>query len=337
MATSATAKTEFESGQSANSYTLMTDSGDHKVHTVAGGTVYSAKSGYEASVRPNGIVTGRNLLSTHASVDTVTVAAFTAYSMGVEQDVNATTASGVRPASGKYNINSVTMTSSGTVTVVTGTDGDAFSATRGVAGGPPYIPVDDVELGQIKWSDDTSAVVASTEIFQSVGTHTERFDFPVWNVNNIGEGDAATVSAKKNAYIEFSSALSAIHTGDAYKRVYISWYSPIYAELSRTLDFVPAENSHSVTSTQYYNGTIGSTSTTLGQGSFTALMTDNVTDALVGEKNQILTIRFYPDRNKTAYILTQGTIGLSRTFPVAGQNQADVTISADTQSAEFSS
>lgn len=337
MSTSATAKTEFESGQSAVAYTLMTDSGDHAVHTVTGGTIYSSKTGFEASIRPNGIVTGRNILSTHASNDTVTVAAFTAYSLGVEQSVVATTAVITRPASGQYNINSVTMTSSGTITVVTGTDGGAFSATRAVAGGPPEIPVDSVEIGQVKFDDDTSAVVASTEIFQAVGTHTERFDFPTWSVNPVGQGDSATVTAKKNAYIEFASALPAIHTSAAYKRVYISYSAPIFAELSRTLDFVPAENSHSVTSTQFYNGTVGSVSSSLGQGGFSALMTDNVTDALVSNKDQNLTIRFYPDRNKTAYILTQGKIGLSRTFPVAGQNQADVTISAENSSAEFTS
>jgi len=337
MSTSATAKTEFESGQTAVSFTAMTDSGDHKVHTVTGGAIYSNKSGYEPTVRPNGIVTGRNLLSTHATADTVTVAAFSAYSVGVSYEVSAGTGDIVRPAAAKYNINSVTMTDAGVIAVVTGTDGDAFSDVRDAVGGPPYIPADSVEIGQIKLDSDGAAVITSDEIFQAVGTHTERFDFPVWDVNSIGDGDTATVSAKKNAYIAFSSELGAIHTAGAYKQVYISWYTPVFAELSRTLDFVPVENSHSVTSTQFYNGTVGSVASTLGQGSFTALMTDNITDALVGNKDQVLTIRFYPDRNKSPYVLTQGKLGLARTFPVAGQNQASVTISADTASAEFSS
>lgn len=337
MSTSATAKTEFESGQAAVSYTAMTDSGDSKVFTVTGGSVYSNKEGYEPSVRPNGIVTGRNILSTHASDNTVTVSAFTAYALGVEQTVSAGTAVVTRPASGKYNINSITMTSSGTLEVVTGTDGDAWADGRDAAGSAPYIPADSVEIGQVKLNDDADAVILASEIFQAVGTHTERFDFPTWSVNAVGAGDAADVTAKKNAYIEFGSALPEIHTAGVAKKVYISFYTPVYAELSRTLDFTPVENSHSVSSTQYYNGTIGSVSSSLGQGGFTALMTDNVTDALVANKDKTLTIRFYPDRNKSAYILTQGKIGLSRTFPVAGQNQASVTISADTASAEFSS
>lgn len=337
MSTSANAKTEFESGQSVVDYTAMTDSGDHKTFTVSGGTVFSSKSGFEPTIRPNGIVTGRNLLSTHASNDTVTVGEFTAYSQGIEYDVDATTADIVRPASSKYNINSVYMTSSGTVDVVTGTDGDAFSSERDAAGGPPYIPVDGVELGQVRLSDDTSAVIASSEISQADGTSAQRFDFPVWTVNPIGEGDSAASSAKKNAHIEFASALTAMFAGGTYNKVYITYNAPVMAELSRTLDFTPVENTHSVTSTQYYNGTIGSTSSTLGQGGFTALMSDNVTDALVTNKDQVLTIKFYPDRNKSAYVLTQGKVGLARTFPVAGQNQAVVTISAETPSAEFSS
>lgn len=337
MSTSAKAKTEFESGQSVVDYTAMTDSGDHKTFTVTGGTVFSSKSGFEASVRPNGIVTGRNLLSTHASDDTVTVGEFTAYSMGVLQEVSSTSAEVVRPASGKYNINSIYMTSSGTIGVVTGTDGDAFSSTRDADGGPPYIPVDGVELGQVRLSDDTSDVIAASEISQADGTSAQRFDFPVWEVNPIGEGDAATVSAKKYAHIEFASELPANFTGGTVNKVYISYNTPVMAELSRTLDFTPAENSHSVTSTQYYNGTIGSVTSTLGQGGFTALMSDNVTDSLVSNKDQVLTVKFYPDRNKTPYILTQGTVGLARTFPVGAQNQATVTISAETPSAEFAS
>lgn len=339
MATSKNAKTEFESGQTLNDYAAMTDSGDHKVHTISGGTIYSGKNGFEAVVRPNGIVTGRNVLSTHATNDTVTIAAFTAYSGGTLYSVSATTDTITRPATAVAKINSITMTDAGAVAVIAGTDSadTNFSETRGAAGGPPYIPADSVEVGQIRVTSDTAAAISADEIFQVVGQHTERYDYPTWSTNTIGEGEAAAVSAKKNAFVEFASALPAIHTGDAYKQVYIRYYAPIFTELQRTLDFTPAENSHTVSSTQYYNGTVGAVASTLGQGGFTALMDDNTTDALVGEKDEVITVRFYADRNKTPYILTQGTIGLARTFPVDAQNQATVTISAEDASAEFSS
>jgi hypothetical protein len=339
MATSANAKIQFESGQTLHDYAAMTDSGDHKIHTISGGTIFSGKSGFEPVIRPNGIVTGRNLLSVNATNDTVTIAAFTAYSEGTLYSVDATTDTITRSSGDVAKINSITMTDAGVIAVVAGTDGAsaAFSETRGAAGGPPEIPADSVELGQIRTTTEAAAVIAADEIFQVVGTHAERFDYPTWTVNPIGDGDAAAVSAKKNAYIEFASELPAIHASAAYKQVYIRYYAPIFTEVQKGSDFVPAENSHSVYSTQYYNGTIASVSSSLGQASFTALMDDNVTDALIGVKDTVVTIRQYPDRNKTPYTLTQGKLGISRSFPVADQNSASVTISAENATAGFAS
>lgn len=337
MATSERGKILFEGGQSAADYALMTSS-DNQVFNISGGSIFSGKAGFEASVRPNGIVTGRNLITPGTDPDDIDVAAFTAYSKGIEYTVAADTLTLTRPASGTpFQVFSVTMTSAGALAVVDGTEGSAFSTTRDAAGGPPEIPVDSVELGQVKLSSDDAGVILASEIFQVVGTHTERFDFPTWTINPIGLGDSAPVTSKKNAFVELSSALDEIHDAAAAKRVYVSYNAPIFVEASKTLDFVPVENSHSVSSTQYYNGTIASVSSTLGQGSFTALMTDNITDTLVSNKDEILTIKFYPDRNKTPYILTQGKVGLARTFPVSGQNQASVTISSEVASSEFSS
>lgn len=345
MATSKNAKIEFELGQTAGVFTAMSDSGDHAVYTLSGASVFSGQSGYEADVRPNGIVTGRNLLSTHVTADTVTIAAFTAYSKGVLHEVSATTTTITRAASDVAQIHSITMDEDGNIAVVEGTDSadTTFSTTRGAAGGPPSIPADSVELGQIRVTSNTSAVIDSDEIFQVVGTHTERFDYPVWDTNNTGDGDNAEASAQKNAYVEFSSELELTHGTVATsastlpKGVYIKVYTPLFAEQSRAFDFVPAETSHSVSSQQVYNGTIGSVSSSLGQSSFSALMTDNVTDALLQQKNKVITIRHYPDRNKSAYTLTQGTLGVARTYPAGAQNQVNCTMSCEKATVEFSS
>lgn len=339
MATSKNAKIDFESGQTLYDYAAMTDSGDHIVHTISGGTIYSGKSGFAPIIRPNGIVTGRNILSTHATNDTVTIAAFTAYSKGILKSVSATTDTITRPATAVAKVNSITMTDAGVIAVIAGTDSadTNFSEVRGAAGGPPEIPADSVEIGQVRVVSDTAAAISADEIFQVVGQHAERYDFPTWSVNPIGDGDKAAVSAKKNAYIALGSALPPIHTSAAYKQVYIRYYAPIFTEISKSMDFTPAENSHSVSSTQYYNGTVGAVTTSLGQGGFVAIMDDNVTDAMLAEQDAVVTVRHYPDRNKTPYILTQGTIGVARTFPVGDQNQATVTISSETASAGFAS
>ncbi len=345
MATSQNAKLQFESGQTVADYAAMTDSGDHTVYTISGGTVFSGKSGFAPIVRPNGIVSGRNVVSTHATAETLTIAAFTAYSGGALYSVEATTLTITRATTDVAQIHSVTMNSSGTVVIVEGEDSadSTLSTVRGAAGGPPSIPVNSVEVAQIKLTGNTSAVISADEIFQVVGTHTERYDYPMWTVNNLGDGDKASVAAKENANVTFNSALPMIHgatatdEADAYKQVYIRYYSPIFTDASRAVDFVPAENSHSVSSTQVYNTTVGAVSQSLGQGGFTALLTDGVTDALLQEQDEIITIKHYPDRNNTAYTLTQGALGIKRTYPVADQNQAACTISAEVATAGFSS
>lgn len=340
MATAKYAKLMIESGQTFFDYTAATDSGDQTVFTVSGKTVFSNKSGYELNVRPDGVVTGRNMLTTHADDNKVTVAAFTCHLAGTLTSISATTATITRPASAVSKVNSITVNDSGAITVVAGTDGatTAFSEDRGEAGAPPYIPVGSIEIGQVRVTSDSDGAIASSEIFQTVGTHVERSDYPGFSANNIGDGDAATVSAKKNAYIEFDATIGdAIHTGDTYKKVYVSGYTPIFSEISNSVDFTPAQNSHSLSSTQVYNKTIGSSSSSLGQASFTAMLDDGITDALVANEDEILTFKFYSNRNKTPYSLTQGILGITTTFPASAQIQASGTISAESKTANFSS
>lgn len=339
MATSKNARTDFEYNCTLHDFTAMTDSGDHTTFTLSGVPVWSGDSGYEPEVLVNGIVTGFNVLSPHADANKVTVAGITANSGGVEYEVSATTATVVRPASDVAKVCSIVMNDAGSIEVVEGTDGSttSFSETRGAAGGPPEIEVDDVEVGQIRMTSSAAAVILASEIKQDIGTHVERADFPAMlTPNNIGDGLDAIIPAKKNAYVAFSSAFPAIHTSGAYKKVYIKCYAPTFIEAERTLDFVPAENSHSVSSEAYYNGTVGSVTSSLGQGSVKVLMNDNVTDLILRRKDRVTTIRHYPDRNRSAYTLTQGTIGVKRSYNTSGQNAAAITISAEKITADFS-
>jgi len=337
MSNSENGKIQYEQGQVLTTYEAMTDSGDQQVFT-ATEDIWSGKSGFTPSIRPNGLVSGRSLITAAATVDEISIAAFTAYSKGALQTVSAATTSVTRTATaGKAQIHSITMASDGSIAIVEGTVSatTAFSETRAAAGGPPLIPVNSVEVGQIRVTTSTAAAIASTEILQLVGTHTERYDYPGWAENNIGDGAFASNSAKENAYIEMDSVATKIHTGPTVKAVYAQYYAPSLADLGRTVDFVPVENSHSVSSTQIYGKTIGSRSSSIGQGAFTTLLNDGVSDSFLSEKDEILTIKFFPDTNKAPFMLTQGKIGISRTFPVADQNQAAVTISSDNSSSEF--
>ena len=183
MATAKNAKIEIETGQSLSgaTYSAMTDSGDHQIYTVSGGTLWSGKSGKTPIVRPNGIVSGRNLVGTATSTDYVSVAAFTAYSKGTLYTVTAANIAVDRASTGNKKIDSITMTSAGALAVVQGTESSgAFVSTRNAAGGPPLIPVNSVEIGQVYLTGATAAVVDIAEIYQVVGQHTERYDYPTW-------------------------------------------------------------------------------------------------------------------------------------------------------------
>jgi hypothetical protein len=323
MPTAENAKLDYEAGQSATAMSALTDSGDHTTYTSAA-TLWSRRSGYTPVIRPNGLLTG-GAVSTHASNDTVTVAAMTLNLNGVVTTVNAGTATITRGVStDTHNITSITINSSGVITAVAGTDHTAFSETRGATGGPPLIPTTSVEIAQVRTTTTSAAAVATSEIFQVVGLHTERADYPLYEVDY------------SSGSITFYDDLPLIHTGPVPKAVLASYSAPIFAEVPLASDFVPPETTHSVTSTQVYNATIGSTSSTLNQGSFTAYLQNGVSDPMVTLKNENLWFRFYPDRYQSSYMLCQGKLGIARTFPAGDSIQAACTISADEAVTEVS-
>lgn len=324
MANAENAKLQYEAGQTAHAMSALTDSGDATTFNSAA-TLFSKKSGYAPDVRPNGLITGGAVIpAVSGTNDLVDVAALSCYLAGVKTSVAADTDVAITRAvtTDTHIINSITVTSAGTIAAVAGTDGTAFSETRGAAGGPPLIPVGSIEIAQVRTTSNSAAAITAGEIFAVVGVHQERYDYPLFDI------DYAT------ADVVFSAALPKIHTGTVAKQVYASYADPIFADIQLASDFVPAETSHSVSSTQVYGDTLGSSSSSLGQASFTAFLADGVGDALVTLKNAILWFKFFPDRYKTPYILTQGKLGISRTFPAGDNIQAACTISAESNSVE---
>jgi hypothetical protein len=338
MATAEQAKLQYEAGQSSTAMTLLTNSGDETTFTSAA-TLWSGRSGYAPVVRVNGLLTGGLVTVDNGGANNVVdVAALTCNLAGVVTSVSAGSVSITRPATAVAKVNSVTVDSTGTLAMVAGTDSatTAFSETRGAAGGPPLIAVGSIEIAQVRVISDTAAAIAASEIFQVVGLHQERADFPLYDIN-YGPTIVDGVQTKAGGSVTFISALPEIHTGPVPKRVYASYATPIFADVALASDFVPPETSNSVTSTQVYGTTIGAASSTLNQGSFTAYLTNGITDALVQLKNATLWFKFYADRYAAPYMLTQGKLGIARTFPVADQVQAACTISATVAAVEISS
>lgn len=325
MSNSKNAKLQYEAGQTATAMSALTNSGDATTYTSAA-TMWSGKSGYDAVVRPNGLLTGGAVIpSVAAGNNNVDIAALTCNLAGVVTTVEAAVNQAItRPATACSKINSITVNSAGAIAVVAGTDGAsvAFSETRGAAGGPPLIPVGSIEIAQVRVTSNTAAAITAAQIFAVVGVHVEAANYPLWDVN-YGEGS-----------ITFLAALPSIHTGSVPKGVYASYYAPIWGDVQLANDFKPPETTHSVSSTQVFGATIGSSSETLGQGSFVAYLENGVTDALVAQINELIWFRFYPDRTKTPHLLMQGTLGMGRSYKAGERTQASCTISANSPAIE---
>ena len=336
MATAENAIVYYEAGQSPVTMTALTDQGDNLTFKSAD-TLWSNKSGYQPIVRPNGVISG--LVVTPSSTNNkVNVSAGKAYLAGVETTISASTDTltitrGL--TTDTHCINSVTINSSGALAIVTGTDHTAFSATRGAAGGPPWIPTGSIEVAQIRTTSITAAAVDDDEIYAVTGTHREQWNQPTWDEVR------AEVENGVLGYdgVDFHSAMPAIHSDDSgtttkTKKVYASYYEPEVAQIAKTSDVVPPETSHSVTSKQIYGTTLGGSSSSLGQGSFTAYLEDGISDGLLTYKDENLFFKFYADRNNDPFILAQGKLGISRTFPAGDQISAKCTITAETAALE---
>lgn len=230
-------------------------------------------------------------------------------------------------------ISSITVNSSGSLAVVAGIQGGAFSAIRGAIGGPPLIPVGSVELGWVRYSATASAIITTSEIRQILGESRETYNYPAWTENRM----VVENGALGYAGVTFDAALPLIHTGGVPKAVYASYYTPEFAEIPETTDFKPPETTHSTSSTQIYGKVKGASSSTLGQGSFTAYLNDGISDSLVSDKNEVLFFKFKQNRLNTPYILCQGTLGISREFPANEGVSAACTISSTDAAVEVTS
>jgi len=323
MAINKNARLEFEAGQKPQGITLMTDSGDGKKFTTPL-SPWSKKEGSEYEVTPDGVLTGGAIVPAISGANNlVDIAALSCYLAGVSTPVAAANDTAItRAVADVACINSVTVTSLGAIAVIKGTDSaDAsFSEIRGGAGGPPFIPVGSIEVGQVRVASNVAAAIAANEIHTVHGTHTERSTFPGWEEN------------AANGSVIFDDTLPSIHTGSVRKGVAIDYSIPSYAPIPIAGDYKPSSNSHNVSSESFYdNKTVGSTTTTLGQGGFTAKLIDGITDAIVKLANENLWFRFFPNKNKPSHILDQGILGIDQDFSATDHPTANCTISAETE------
>jgi len=312
----------YEAGQTPVALAALTDSGD-QITFESTASRFSLKSGYSPVIRPDGLVTG-GLVTPHADNNKLSISALTCYLAGVLTSVDAATLTITRGGAGtEFMINSLTVSDAGVLTDVVGTGhASAFNEVRGTAGGPPLIPVGSIEIGQVRTISDSSAAVDTDEIYVVVGNHREYYAYPSWKVNE----EAGTIT--------FVSALPASHTGAIPKGVFASCYEPVMSLLENIADVVLPETTNTITSKQIYGGAIGAASASIGQGSFTAYLSDGISDFLLAQKNMKIWFDWYPDINETPCAKFNGIFGVSRTFPAGDSIQASCTITCEKTATE---
>ena len=321
----------YEAGQTAQPFEAAVDSGNATLFSASFYPV-SAASGSEPVIAPYGLLTG-GAITPHVTNNLVTVASLTASMAAVSGAdangvlaVSAGTATITRAATNLAKINSITIDATGAIATVAGADGAsaAFSEVRGAPGGPPLIPVGSIEIGQVRVATSAAAVITSAQIYAVPGLHLERSDYPVYALNYA------------TGKITFAAALPLIHTGAVGKKVFIRGATPLFAPIANTADWVPAESTYSINSTSTYDGPVGSASSSLGQASFTAILKDGITDAVINSKGLEIWFEFRPDRDKLVpKQLTQGIFGVSRTFPAGGGSfSAACTVTPRTESVD---
>jgi len=325
---------DYEAGQTAVAMTALTDSGDNKTFNSAA-ELWSNRAGFTPTVRPNGVLTGLVVsVAASGTNNMVDVSGGTCWLAGEETDITADTDVEITRATtaDTHIINSITVTAAGAIAVVAGTDGTAFSATRGAEGGPPWIDNDAIEIAQIKTTSFTAAAVTASEIVQVPGSSRETALFPVWEQERIRVSNGALGYAG----VTFASELAEIHSEDAgvtaaTKQVYASYYTPTFAQVPKASDFVRPSNSYSVSSTEYYGGAMGSRSRSIGQGSFTGY-TNSLTEGFLVFEGEELWFKFRNDRLVTLpAVYCQGVLGIAETFQTDGSIEIAATISAESQ------
>lgn len=320
--TSKKGKLMLEAGQQAVLNETLTTN-DNIVYS-AQNLLFSRATGKEIDVKVSGVLTGGVITATGVNNE-VSISSFTANVLGATISVNTATLTATRAITDTHIINSVIYNATNSqVEILAGSEGTSFSEVRGAAGGPAYIPDDgSIELGQVRFSTQAAAPVASNEIFQVDNVHRE-----------IGT-DVYTVDYFKGQ-LTFSAELPAIHTGDVSKKVVLAqYYTPIFTELPNCAAYKACENTYSTTSTPVYNGSLGSTSESLNAGSFTYYGDDLINDLVVKASGDNRFVKFYPDRNRPQYNLSQGIISIDRTWGEDANNQVDATINPEQKSVDF--
>jgi hypothetical protein len=288
---------------------------------------FSGINANEPTVILDGIISGCNI-SAGTAANTFDVSAGTFQIKGNSYSLSASVGNTglTRPTvDGNITVNAVSVDTSGTLTVSAGAEGTT-STTRGGAGGPPFIPVDEVLLGYLTLGfTDTSGGIVVTAA--EIDNDSKEYSYlPGYRV-------VYHDTTESKGLINFDTALDTIHTGSVTRNVYATYYEPkSWVEVSDSKDFTLNSDQSTVKNMAYDDTTEG---TSLGikswSGSFD-YYDDKVSATMVRELDETRKrwFRFYPDRDDTEHFTGIAVISsISDGAPVADMVGGTVSLEGD--------
>lgn len=319
-------KLQVEISSTLVSNEALTDSGDHIKYTVTAGNRISRYSKGTVNREPvfyvDGIEKGGVVgAAASGSNDVVDVTAVTeAYINGNKITVlAASTDLAVARGASDYTISSICIDynagSPAWIVIAGTTHASAFSTTRGAAGGPPLIPVDHIEVGQVRYTSTTPAAVDEDEIFDSPNQHREVSSFPGYEIDYL------------DGSISFTEALPLIHTGAITKTVYaFTYYTPIFTTIENAYDFKPPTTTFGQDETQTYTSVNTQETTSKSTGSFSMLWDGKKTHILNQINQSKAFVKFFPDGNLADYEIGVCAISVAKDYTTAGAMKGDATL-----------
>lgn len=281
----------------------------------------------QPEVRLDGVRSGL-VITPGSGFNEVDVSAGEVYIQGQLVSVTAATVSDItRPTTtGEILVSAITVDSAGSLTLTPNTEG-ASSTVRGAAGGPPFLPVNEVLIGYIAATYYDGS--ASGERVITAG-----------EIDSYSKEYAAIPSAKVNYFddtanigtIEMANVLPDIHAataagpGTACRNVYASYYEPQFEEVPDALDFSFDEDVSTYKSKAYKDA---SEETAVGtpswSGSFDAYWT-RVEDILNLVKGSKRWIKHFPDDDLADHWVGRAVLKVGRQSPVDNNMMASVTL-----------
>jgi hypothetical protein len=291
----------------------------------------SPQEDLEPVVRLDGVVSGLTL-TPGSGYNEVDYSAGTVYIKGSLVTVTAGTVTDIpRPlVSGNVRVSALTVDSNGAVNRTSGAEGTS-NTTRGSAGAPPFLPVDEVLIGYVTatyygGSASGASTIASGEINDET---RERSTIPSYEVNyHDGSGD----NAENVGCIVLATALPTIHAADKtgpgtdVRNLYASYYASDFEQLSGAYDWSFDEDIATIASKAYGDSAEEKALSTPSWSGTGSAYYDKVKDVLNLVKNSKRWVKYFPDRDETAYWAGRAILKVSRTMPVEDNLTATVTI-----------